>query len=196
MSRTIILATNNQNKVREIKAVLAPLGIEVLSQSEAGYNISVEETGTTFEENAILKARAIYKISHTPVMSDDSGLEVDFLNGEPGVHSSRYAGEDATNDEKMDKVLNKMKNAGDNERTARFRCAICFIDEDGEEHIFEGKCEGIIAKEKIGESGFGYDPIFLYNGVSFASMTKEEKNKVSHRGNAVNRFVEFLKLKY
>lgn len=192
MENTFILASNNKDKLQEMKTKLKPLGIEIISQSEAGYNIEVEETGTTFAENATIKARAIYELSHKPVISDDSGLEVDFLNGEPGVYSARYAGENATNADRMNKILNLMKDAKDNERTARFKCAICYIDKDGQTHIFEGACEGVIAKEQCGEDGFGYDPIFLYEGVSFANMTREEKNKISHRGKALNEFLKFL----
>lgn len=192
MENTFILASNNKDKLQEMKTKLKPLGIEIISQSEAGYNIEVEETGTSFAENATIKARAIYELSHKPVISDDSGLEVDFLNGEPGVYSARYAGENATNADRMNKILNLMKDAKDNERTARFKCAICYIDKDGQTHIFEGACEGVIAKEQCGKDGFGYDPIFLYEGVSFANMTREEKNKISHRGKALNEFLKFL----
>lgn len=192
MENTFILASNNKDKLQEMKTKLKPLGIEIISQSEAGYNIEVEETGTTFAENATIKARAIFELSHKPVISDDSGLEVDFLNGEPGVYSARYAGENATNADRMNKILNLMKDAKDNERTARFKCAICYIDKDGQTHIFEGACEGVIAKEQCGKDGFGYDPIFLYEGVSFANMTREEKNKISHRGKALNEFLKFL----
>ena len=111
-----------------------------------------------------------------------------------GVYSSRYAGENATDVDRINKVLTLMKNAEeDSKRTARFRCVICYIDADGNEHIFDGACEGIIAKEPQGFNDFGYDPIFLYNGISFANMTSEEKNKISHRANAVNKFIEYLK---
>lgn len=192
MENIYILASNNKDKLQEMKTKLNPLGIEIISQSEAGYNIEVEETGTTFSENATIKARAIYELSHKPVIADDSGLEVDFLNGEPGVYSARYAGPNANNNDRMNKILNLMKDAKDNERTARFKCAICYIDAKGETHIFEGACEGVIAKEQCGEDGFGYDPIFLYNGVSFANMTREEKNKISHRGIALNKFMKFI----
>lgn len=192
MQNIFILASNNKNKLREMKEKLAPLGIEVISQSEAGYNIDVDETGSTFLENASLKARAIYEISHKPVIADDSGLEIDFLNGEPGVYSARWAGENATDKDKINKALNLMKGVPEESRTARFKCALCYIDGSGESHIFEGVCEGKIATEAHGDNGFGYDPIFLYEGKSFANMTSDEKNAVSHRGLAVDKFIKYL----
>lgn len=193
MSLTFILASNNKNKLKEMKFKLKPLGIDVISQAEAGYNIEVEETGSTFAENATLKAAAIYKLCHKPVISDDSGLEIDFLNGEPGVYSARYAGENATDSDRINKILNLMNGVDVENRTARFKCVICYIDQNGNKHIFEGSCEGIIATEPSGTNGFGYDPIFLYRGTTFANMTQEQKNKISHRGEAVNKFIEFLK---
>ena len=194
MKKTIILASNNKHKLNEIEAKLNPLGIKVIPQKEAGYNIDVEETGITFQENAILKAEAIYKISKTPVIAEDSGLEIDFLNGEPGVYSARYAGENATDDDRINKVLKLMKDVQDNaKRTARFKCAICYIDAEGIIHIFEQSCEGIIAKERHGNNDFGYDPIFMYGKKSFAEMTQEEKNEISHRGKALKQLINYLK---
>ena len=137
MERKFILASNNNGKIREMKEKLNPLGITVISQKEAGYNIEVDETGTTFEENATLKAEAIYKLSKLPVISDDSGLEIDALNGEPGIYSARYAGENATDEDRRNKVLNLMKNVEKEKRTARCTCAICYIDEDGNKNIFK-----------------------------------------------------------
>jgi XTP/dITP diphosphohydrolase len=193
-NNTIILASNNKNKLKEIEAKLQPLGMNVISQKEAGYEIEVEETGKTFKENAILKAEAIFALSKKPVIADDSGLEVDFLNGEPGVYSARYAGENATDREKIDKILNLMKDVDDyTKRTARFKCAICYIDEKGEKHIFEQACEGVIAKELHGNNGFGYDPIFMFGDKSFAEISKEEKNEISHRGKAIKEFIDYLK---
>ena len=195
MEKEIILASNNKNKLKELSAKMSPLGIIVVSQSEAGYNIEVEETGTTFKENAILKAEAIYNLSKHPVIAEDSGLEIDFLNGEPGVYSARYAGENATDMDRINKVLNLMKDADDyKSRSARFKCSMCYIDENGLKHIFEGVCEGIISKELRGNNDFGYDPIFICGDKSFAEMTPEEKNKISHRGKAVKKFLEYLKL--
>lgn len=194
MEKIIILASNNKNKLREIKSKLSSFNINVLSQKEAGFDIDIEETGTTFKENAILKAEAIYKIAKKPVIADDSGLEVDFLNGDPGVYSARYCGENATDKDRINKILDLMKEVEDNsKRTARFVCSICYIDEIGEKHIFEQSCEGIIAKEPQGENNFGYDPIFLVGDKSFAQISEQEKNEISHRGKAINELVNYLK---
>ena len=192
----IILASNNKNKLKEITNILKPFNIKVISQEDAGFDIDVEETGTTFAENAILKAEAIYKLSRKPVISDDSGLEIDYLHGEPGVYSKRYAGPNATNQDRINKILNLMKNVKEEERTARFVCAVCYIDEKGEKHIFQENCEGTILKEPRGENGFGYDPIFLYKDKSFAQMNGQEKDKVSHRGKALRRMVEYFQSQY
>lgn len=195
MDKTIIFASNNKNKLNEIIAKLSKFGIKVISQSEAGINIDVEENGKTFAENASLKAEAIYNITKKPVFADDSGLEIDFLNGEPGVYSKRYAGENATDEERINKVLALMKDASQiDQRTARFKCAVCYIDKNGEKHIFEGVCEGYIATEPKGNNNFGYDPIFMYGDKSFAEISKEEKNAISHRGKAINALVEYLKV--
>ena len=191
--KQIILASNNPNKLREMKEKLGAFGIDVISQKEAGIDVDVEETGTTFEENAVLKASTIYDIIKKPVIADDSGLEIDALDGAPGVYSHRFAGENATDDDRINKVLTLLKDVPEEKRTARFRCCICFIDENGEKHIFNGTAEGKIGFEKVGENGFGYDPIFVYEGKTFASLTSEEKNNVSHRGRAVKQFEEFLR---
>lgn len=189
---TIILASNNKNKLNEITEKVKGLDLKIISQREAGYDIEVEETGKTFEENAILKAEAIYKISNMPVIAEDSGLEIDSLNGEPGVYTGRYAGENATSQDKIEKVLKLMENVEENKRTARFKCVVCYIDKKGKRHIFEGNCEGKITYEPCGTAGFDYDPIFLYDKRTFAQMSSEEKNKISHRGQAVNKLVEAL----
>lgn len=191
--QTIILASNNKNKLREISEKVKTFNIKIISQSEAGYDIEVEETGKTFQENAILKAETIYKIANTPVIAEDSGLEIDALNGEPGIYSGRYAGPKATNKDRIEKILNLLKNVEDNKRTARFKCALCYIDKKGEKHIFEESCEGKITNEPCGTAGFAYDPIFLYGTKTFAQMTEEEKNKISHRGKTINKFIEYLK---
>ncbi len=193
MIKTIILASNNKNKVREIKAKLSPLNIDVISQREAGYDIEVEENGSTCEENAILKAKAIYNLAKAPVISDDGGLEVDFLDGKPGIHSARFCGPDATDQDRYNKILELMKDVEDDKRAARFRCEICYIDENGQVKIFEGICEGKIAKEPAGDDDFGYDPIFLVGDRTFAQMSQEEKNKISHRGKAIDKLVDYLK---
>ena len=190
---TYILASNNKNKLREYKEKLSEFGIDVISQSEAGINIEVEETGTTFAENAELKAKAIYDLVKKPVISDDSGLSVDALGGDPGVFSHRFAG--PTDQDRINKILTLLENVDDEKRTAHFTCAICFIDENGNEHIFEEKCEGTIARKQEGENGFGYDPIFLYEGKTFADISSEEKNEISHRGRAIKSFVNYIRNK-
>ncbi|MBR3720482.1 MAG: RdgB/HAM1 family non-canonical purine NTP pyrophosphatase [Clostridia bacterium] len=189
----IIIASNNQGKIREFKKMLKPMGYTVLSQSEAGIDIEVEETGTTFKENATLKAEAIYNLKHTAVLADDSGIEIDYLNGEPGVYSARYMG--MTNDADRRKcILEKLKDAKDDERGARFVCCICYIDENGNKQYAEGYWYGKIATEIRGENGFGYDPIFVPDGETITSgeMNPEEKNLKSHRANALKKLKEIL----
>jgi len=194
MIKNIIIASNNKNKIREMKSKLNPFGFDIVSQREAGYDIDVEENGTTFRENGLLKARALYQLANKPVMSDDAGLEVDFLDGAPGVYSARFCGPDATDKDKYNKILELMKDVKDeSKRTARFVCTICYIDENGTEHFFEGKCEGKIAFAPQGDNGFGYDPIFLVGEESFAEISEEEKNKISHRGLAINKLLEYLR---
>ncbi len=188
----IILASNNKHKLEEIRKITAPLGYEVISQSEAGCNFDVEETGTTFEENAVLKAKAVYEKMKMPVISDDSGLEVDYLNGAPGVYSHRYAGENATDADRCSKLLSELSGVEKEKRTARFVCVICFIDENGTETVIRGTCEGYIGTEPRGENGFGYDPVFMYGDRSFAEISAEEKNSVSHRAVALRKFSETI----
>ena len=189
----LIIASNNKGKIREFKALLEPLGYEVMSQSEAGVNIEVEETGSTFAENSALKARAIFEITdNCAVLADDSGLVVDSLNGEPGVYSARYGGL-GTDAERSEFLLEKMKDVPEGERTARFMCCIHFIKADGEEISVQGKCEGKIGYEPLGENGFGYDPIFMYGEKSFAQVEADVKNAVSHRANALKMLLEELK---
>lgn len=192
----IILASNNEHKLKEIRAKLKNGNIKIISQKEAGFNIEVDETGTTFEENAILKAETIYKLAKKPVLAEDGGLEVDYLNGEPGVYSHRFAGENATDEDRRNKILTLLKDVPDEKRTARFRCVGCYIDENGEKHIFEGISEGKIGYESKGTDGFGYDPIFICEyGKTFAEISAEEKNKISHRGRLIEKFVKYLEEK-
>ena len=180
----LIIASNNKGKIREYKQILEPLGYEVVSQKEAGADIEVEETGTTFAENSQLKAQAIYDMFGCAVLADDSGLEIDALDGEPGVYSARYGGLDKDT-ERTALVLEKMKDVPEEKRGAHFTCSICFIDETGKMIMAEGKVFGTIAYEPKGENGFGYDPIFIYEGKTFAEHTAELKNSVSHRANAL-----------
>ena len=184
----VILASNNKHKLDEIKKILTPLGYDVVSQAEARVDIDVEETGTTFEENAALKAQAVYDLTGTAVISDDSGLEVDYLNGAPGVYSHRYAGENATDADRCAKLLSELNGVETAKRTARFVCVLCFIDDKGEKLVIRGTVEGIIGTEPKGENGFGYDPVFMYGDRSFAELSSEEKNTVSHRADALKKF--------
>lgn len=192
MNKQVILASNNEQKIKEYKNILNEFNIDVISQKEAKIEIEVEETGTTFAQNAIIKAKAIYEITKKPVIADDSGIEIDYLGGEPGVHSHRFLGEDTTNVEKCNKVLEMMQDAKEEERTARFKCAICYIDEKEKINIFEGICEGKISYEIRGDNEFCYDLIFMYGNKTFAEISEEEKDKVSHRRKAIDKFVEYL----
>lgn len=188
-----IIATNNPKKLIELERILKPLGIDAVSAKEAGVVLDdVEETGTTFAENAFLKANAAYKKTGMPSVADDSGLSVDALNGRPGVYSARYAGENATDKDRYTKLLGEMKDIPEDERTAHFTSAICCILSDGSKIEVEGRCDGRIAFEPSGDGGFGYDPVFLYGERSYAQLTAEEKDKVSHRGKSLRKLQEEL----
>ena len=188
----IIFATQNQNKVFEIQN---QVGKEHAIESllDLNYLDELEETQETLEGNALQKARFVYQKFGKACFSDDTGLEVEVINGEPGVYSARYGGPEKSFEKNMDLVLSKLE--GIDNRKAQFRTAIAFIDERGKEHLFEGICKGEILKEKIGDGGFGYDPIFRPDGFqeTFAQLSLEIKNKISHRGLAVSKLVEFLK---
>jgi len=191
----LIIASNNKGKIKEFKNILEPMGFEVYSQGEKNINIEVEETGASFEENAILKAQAIYDKIHSCVISDDSGLEVEALNNEPGIYSARYKGL-KTDGERRQAILEELK--GIENRKARFVCAICYIDETGETHVFKANWEGSIAVKEEGSNGFGYDSIFISedaNGKTIASMPNEFKEKYSHRAQAVRMLQEYLENK-
>ena len=188
----LIIASNNMGKIREYKDIFEPLGFLVLSQSEANINFEVEETGCTFEQNAILKARAIYDITHSCVISDDSGLEVEALDGEPGIYSARYKGLKTEHERRM-AILKGLE--GNNNRNARFVTCICFVDEKGENHVFTGIWNGVIAGKEEGSNGFGYDPIFISedgNGKTTASMPLSFKERYSHRAKAVKKLIACL----
>ncbi len=193
MIKKIIFASNNKGKIRELKDILSSLGIEVVSQREAGFDIEADETGTTFAENSAIKAKAIYELAKIPVLADDSGLCVDALDGQPGVYSHRFAGENATDEEKCRYILEKLENVSDEKRTARFICDMCFIDENGREYHAEGKCEGKIGREEKGNNGFGYDPIFVVGNRTLAELEEAEKNQISHRAEALKKMKEILK---
>ena len=188
----LVLASKNAHKLRELGEILAELGIEVLSEAEAGVDLEVEETGTTFEENALLKARAVCGASGLPAVADDSGLCVDALNGAPGVYSARYGGEGLDDAARCRLLLENMR--GQLDRRCRFVSAICCCFPGGDTVTARGECAGTLAYAPRGESGFGYDPIFFCPPLkkTFAELTAEEKNAVSHRGNALRKFKEEL----
>ena len=188
----LILATNNQHKLTEFRRVLDPLGVTVMSQKEAGISIDVEETGKTFEENAKLKPDAIYQLTGLPTVADDSGLEVDILDNAPGVYTARYAGENATDADRYNKLLGEMKAVKDADRTARFVCVLHYIDSDGVGHSMRGECFGKIGYEPKGENGFGYDPVFMVGNKSFSELLPEEKDAVSHRGKALQMLADLI----
>ena len=176
--------------MREIRMILGDLGVPVVSMKEAGAAADIEENGTSFEENAIIKARTIMKKTGEITMADDSGLEIDALGGEPGIYSARYAsedGENASDKANVEKLLDKLKGIPSGERTARFLCAIALVLPDGTEKTVTGACEGVITSEVRGNGGFGYDPVFYYVPYckTFGEASEEEKNAVSHRANAV-----------
>ena len=191
-----ILASNNAHKLDEFRQMADELGFEIISQREAGCDFEVDETGTTFEENAFLKASAVTKATGLPAIADDSGLVVDALNGEPGIFSARYGpGHDAPAAARNEYLLDRMRNVPDNERTARFVCCICCTFPNGDVIETRGECEGYIMRAPVGKGGFGYDPIFhpLCMDCGFAELTAEQKNGISHRGNALRTFVPRLK---
>lgn len=190
----VIFATGNENKLREIRQITADMDIEIVSMKDAGCYADVEETGTTFEENAYLKASAIAKKCGLPTLADDSGLEIDYLGKEPGIYSSRYMGEDTPYSVKNAELLRRMEGVPDEERTARFVCAICLVRPDGSSETVCATMEGIVAHELAGSNGFGYDPIFFLpdRGCTSAQLPPEEKNLISHRGKALRLMRDIL----
>ncbi|MCD6163274.1 MAG: RdgB/HAM1 family non-canonical purine NTP pyrophosphatase [candidate division Zixibacteria bacterium] len=184
---TLIIATNNRDKLAEIKDILKRTDIEILSAADFDDFPDVEETGATLEENALLKAQAVWDKYHLPCAADDTGLEVDCLDGAPGVFSSRYAGENATYDDNCRKLLSEVSKALSANRAARFRTVMAFIDSEGVPHTADGTIEGEIIDTKRGDNGFGYDPLFLepLRGKTLAELDATEKNKISHRHNAL-----------
>ncbi len=187
--KSIVLATNNRHKCEEFSRILSPLGYEVLSLSDCNIISNPKEDADSFEGNALIKARAIKYDG--AVMADDSGLCVEALGGEPGVHSARYAGEGASATECNEKLLKILEN--EQNRKAYFCCVIVLIDEEKKEHIFRGECHGEIAYKPSGDGGFGYDPIFMVGEKSFAQLDDGEKDSISHRGNATKKLEEYLK---
>lgn len=194
MGKTIIFATGNQGKMREIRQILKDMDVEILSMKEAGIEIDIVEDGKTFEENAIIKAKAVAAKTEHIVMADDSGLEVDYLNKEPGIYSARYMGEDTPYDIKNASLLKRLEGVEDEKRTARFVCAIATVLQDGEVITAHGVIEGRLAYEPAGEKGFGFDPIFYLPdyGCTCAELSEEDKNSISHRGRALRAMKEKL----
>ncbi len=199
MKNRIVFATGNQNKMKEIRMILADLGMEILSMKEAGVDIDVVEDGKTFEENAMIKACEIAKyLPNDIVLADDSGLEIDYLNKEPGIYSARYAGVDTSYDIKNNLLLSRLEGVPDEKRTARFVCAVAAAFPDGDTEVVRGTIEGRIGYGIKGNNGFGYDPIFFvpeYNCTT-AEMEPELKNELSHRGRALRSMREIMEKKY
>lgn len=193
--KRIVFATGNAGKMKEVRMILADLGLEVRSMKEAGITIDIEENGSTYEENALKKARAVAAHTNAIVLADDSGLEIDYLNREPGVYSARYLGEDTSYSVKNANLIQRLQGVPDERRTARFVCAIAAVLPGGQELTTRAAIEGRIGYEEKGNGGFGYDPIFYVPELhkTTAELTGEEKNLVSHRGKALQLMKEELK---
>lgn len=195
MKRKVIFATGNANKMREIREILGEEDFEILSMKEAGIDIDIVEDGATFEENSLIKSRAIAAVAKDAiVLADDSGLEIDALNKEPGIYSARYMGEDTSYDIKNANLIERLDGVEKQDRSARFVCAVSAVFPDGEDAVVRGTIEGYIGWEPMGTNGFGYDPIFYLwdKDVSTASLSPEDKNAISHRGQALRRIKEVI----
>ena len=192
----VVLASKNPHKLVEISKITEKFGFELVLQSELGVDIDVEETGSTFEENSLLKAEAVMKATGLPALADDSGIAVDALNGEPGIYSARYGFDPSLDDwGRLKLLLKNTEHVPDGQRQAQFVCVISFITPEGEVIQARGEIHGELTREPAGKNGFGYDPIFYYPplGKTTAELTPEEKNQVSHRGNALKLFYEKMK---
>lgn len=191
----VVLASKNQHKLQEMQQILGQYGLEILLESDLGLDIEVEETGTTFEENSMLKAKAVQQAAGITALADDSGLQVDALNGAPGIYSARFGGERNKSDrDRLEYLLELMKDVPQEQRTARFVSVITMLRPDGSSIVARGTCEGVIALAPHGSNGFGYDPVFFVpqEGCTFAQLESERKNEISHRANALKNFVEQL----
>lgn len=190
----LIIATGNEDKVREIDEILEGTGFEAISMKQAGFDPDIVEDGTTFEENALKKAMAVHELSGEYVMADDSGLCIDALDGAPGIYSARFCGEDSTYEEKFKKIFEMLADVPEEQRTAQFVCAIAVVRPDGTSFTVRGECRGVLHEKPMGENGFGYDPIFYVPefGMTTAQMEPEVKNSISHRGRALRAMVEKL----
>lgn len=192
----LILASNNEHKLQELRAILSQLGMDVISQREAGISVEPEENGNTFEENSYIKAKAVLDASGMATVADDSGLMVDALDGAPGVYSARYGGEQCRSDrERLNLLLENLRDVPTEKRTAKFVSVITMLTPDGKKIVARGECPGRILTEAHGENGFGYDPVFYLpeRGCTFAELPAEEKNRVSHRARALTAFVRQVK---
>lgn len=196
----IVFATGNQNKMKEIRMIMEDFNVPIVSMKEAGIDMEIVEDGTSFEENSMIKAMTIAKELHkrgekAVVLADDSGLEIDYLNKEPGIYSARYMGEDTSYEIKNANLIGRLEGVPDEKRTARFVCAIAIVYPDLSNHVIRGTMEGRIGYEEKGENGFGYDPIFFLPeyGCYSAELAPEEKNKISHRGKALELAKEYMK---
>lgn len=194
MAKKLIFATGNEGKMKEIRMILEDMGMDIQSLRDADVHADIEENGTTFEENAIIKARGVMELTGELVLADDSGLEIDYLNGEPGVYSARYLGEDTSYRIKNQNLIDRLEGVPDEQRTARFVCVIAAALPDGRILTTRGTIEGMIGYEERGEGGFGYDPIFFLPeyGCSTAELSMEQKNELSHRGKALRSMKEEL----
>ena len=192
--KRIIFATGNAGKMKEIREIMADLDVEIVSMKEAGVDVEIVENGSSFEENAVIKARTIMEHTGELVLADDSGLEIDYLNGEPGIYSARYMGEDTSYHIKNNNLISRLEGVEDEKRTARFVCAIAAAFPDGSTEVVRGTMEGIIGHEIAGENGFGYDPIFYLPeyGCTSAQLAPEKKNELSHRGEGLRKMRTIL----
>ena len=193
MQNVFLIATHNPKKKNELLRILAPLGIDVKTDEELNITLTeAEETGETFYENALIKAQSGARESGLPCVADDSGLMVDYLAGAPGVYSARFAGEPCNDEKNNEKLLKLLNGVSEEERTARFVSVVCCVFPNGDVLSARGECEGKIGFKEIGDGGFGYDPLFMVDGKSFAELTAEEKDELSHRGKALLQLVEKL----